>query len=382
MATTVKALPGVPATSRLPYLGAQILSALGTSETNLSERAVKRIKKSMPVPVEQEILWADVVFGTRTHGVVFTDQGLFLKDGPSGDEDDNEDWSESEGAGYHYLRWRNFDPSVLSVEKRKPSIGGILFSDAERFETVAKECGRIIRDRNRSLQLGSAALRDEGLSAGPAVTNVYRKTAAETYKACLAVMRNHSDRLPLIEVPSTQYDAVLQRIKKAISAGKVEDLDNPDLAGAILRQGGFTFRQAMNLAEIRAIPGVSFDSFDEVVTCGYSFSLTQVLYSWLAKRSGVRGLDPELAHGPKGVAQEAFEAAGGIPVEPPKNQQEAFMGMAANTAMMTAGRSVGAAGARALVTALGVASGPVAAIASFALGNMVSDAVPEAFSMA
>ena len=48
MATSVKALPASTGGVKLPYLGAQVLAALGPTQTKLTERAIKHIKKTLP----------------------------------------------------------------------------------------------------------------------------------------------------------------------------------------------------------------------------------------------------------------------------------------------------------------------------------------------
>ena len=144
MATSVKTLPASTGGVKLPYLGAQVLAALGPTQTKLTERAIKHIKKTLPVPCEQDIIWADVTFGTRTHGLVVTGQGIFLKDGPSGEEDDDVDWSQDDGAGYHYLRCA----IILTLKDIKiiNSVTKQLYpAVAEQFDTTASRVERAIR---------------------------------------------------------------------------------------------------------------------------------------------------------------------------------------------------------------------------------------------
>ena len=159
---TVRALPGGHDAVR-PYLLTQFLTDLGPSETKLTERNTKRIKKSFPIAREQEILWADAVFGTRSHGLVLTDTGVFLKDGPSGD-DDKED-AKDDGLGYFYLRWENFNPARISHKKGNPTLDGAFFLDAEMFRPFAMACVRINNRRVRAYKAARTAAKGTALLA-------------------------------------------------------------------------------------------------------------------------------------------------------------------------------------------------------------------------
>ena len=93
MSTTSTRASLPAATVIRPYVLTQILASLGESETSLSERTVKKLRASFPIPAEQELIWAQAELGTRSHGVVLTDAGVFLKDGAPYEEED-----EPEGA--------------------------------------------------------------------------------------------------------------------------------------------------------------------------------------------------------------------------------------------------------------------------------------------
>ena len=379
------ALPRSCEAARLPYLGAQVLAALGPSPTKLGERAVRRIKKGLPVPAEQDVLWADVTFGTRTHGVVLTGQGLFLKDGPSGEDDDDLDWSQDEGAGYHYLRWRNFDPGLLGVRAGTARIAGKRCVDNEKFLELARECTRLAHSAERADEQAKRALQEAGeVRVARGVTSAYRKTAAATFKACRQAWEAgaRAEMLVSVEVPATQYDAVLQHTRTAIEDGKVAGCEDARLAGLLVRKGAFTYRQAMNVAKTGRVAGVAFDEHEEAVVCRAATGMSVAIMGWLSGRSAVRGLDEDQEVGLSGVAQVAAQAAGGVDAVKPKTSQENALDFATANVISSAGRSVGFAGARAITSALGAAAGPVGAIAGFALGNLCGEAAPQAFDMA
>ncbi len=379
------ALPRACEAARLPYLGAQVLASLGTSPTKLGERAVKRIKNGMPVPAEQDILWADVTFGTRTHGVVLTGQGIFLKDGPSGEDDDDLDWSREEGAGYHYLRWRNFDPGYLSVRAGSAYIAGKRCVDNDKFLELARECVRLAHSAEKADEQAKRGLQEAGeVRVAHGVTSVYRKTAAATFKACRQAWEAGArvGMLVSAEVPSTQYDSVLQRTRAGIENGAIEGCEDARLAGLLVRKGAFTYRQAMNVAQTGRVRGVAFDEAEQAVVCKGALGMSAALAEWLSGRAAVRGLNEDQEVGLSGVAQGAAEAAGGVDAVKPKTAQENALNFATANVISSAGRSVGFAGARAITSALGAAAGPVGAIAGFALGNICGEAAPQAFEAA
>lgn len=50
----------------MDYLAQQTISKLGNSKTELSEKNIRKIHQVFPIPREQKILWADVIFNTRS----------------------------------------------------------------------------------------------------------------------------------------------------------------------------------------------------------------------------------------------------------------------------------------------------------------------------
>lgn len=226
-----------------PYVLAQILADVGASPTDLSERTVRRIKRSFPIPVEQEVVWADVEFGTRTHGLVLTDAGVFLKDGPSddGDADDSGDAAgiEVDGLGFSYVRWESFDVARVSHVDGAPTLDKARFLDGRPFKSFAMACVRINNRRVRMRNAGRRLARSEGLFApdGP-VRSVCRSTAAASVSFCFDKDGEYKfvddDGLPVaMEVPFDQYDAALQRMRKKIEGGCIRPLDDPNLCRSV-----------------------------------------------------------------------------------------------------------------------------------------------------
>lgn len=438
-------LPAAPAPARMPYVAAQLLVELGDSQTELTARAVKRIRSSFPVPVEQEVLWADVAFGTRPHGLVLTDVGIFFKDGPADeDEDEDEDlgstvvrslrgsvvgtalarWGapgdadgshagsvggEEEGTGYRYVRWENFDPALVSRRDGKVTVGGEPFLDQPRFRRVANGCIRIVNRRTLMRRSGKKVSRDV-LGPDTPIRSVCRKTVAKTFAWCFDdegfyrfFGTPYGEEAPwFVEVPADQYDAVLQRMRRKIADGWVPGLDDPDAAGALVRRGAFTYLQAVNLAKTGRVPGVAFKpQTGSVVVAGGRGSLGERLGAWIAARSGgtvssdaaggsvggvvgagVAGDDGTPAAPTDLVAAALADGAARNPADPMGAAKAGAARFVAGNAASAAGYTVGSVGARVLATAAGVTFAPVALAASFVLGNACGKAGAQAVSMA
>lgn len=377
-------LPAVSPVSRLSYVGSQILGDLGPSETTLSSRAVKRIHKSFPVPLEQEILWADVAFGTRCHGLVLTNAGIFFKDGP-GDEDDDLEDQEPQDTGYHYLRWANFDPAVISHQNGHPTIGGQLFRDKDRFFNLAAACVRITNRRVRMQRAGRTITKGILDPQGPIHTLFY-PSVKETFARCFDDEGFYapvtSDDIPLrIEVAADQYDALLQRMAKKVEAGWAPPLEDGKAAGTLVRKSAYTYAQALNLARTGRITGVYVHPTTEAVICKNPKGLTASLQAWLEERDR-RGAPVSTDGALSPEAAQALASGAASQKDASKITQANMANFLVDNAASTAGRTVGAAGARVLTAAMGITFAPLALAASFALGDMCGKAGAEAVTMA
>lgn len=387
-----------------PYVLAQILADVGASPTDLSERTVRRIKRSFPIPVEQEVVWADVEFGTRTHGLVLTDAGVFLKDGPSddGDADDSGDAAgiEVDGLGFSYVRWESFDVARVSHVDGAPTLDKARFLDGRPFKSFAMACVRINNRRVRMRNAGRRLARSEGLFApdGP-VRSVCRSTAAASVSFCFDKDGEYKfvddDGLPVaMEVPFDQYDAALQRMRKKIEEGCIRPLDDPNYAGVLVRCGWYTRTQAVNMAKTGTVPHTEYRGQTGSVVCRDPKGLGHWLSTWLRAREAfaLRICDQSAAEEEgeralmvqEGVSQAL--AAGALVREEHAAPKGQAMGkklgkMVATNAASQASFAVGATGARVLMTAVGAATGPLGFVASLALGQVCGKAGMEAFSM-
>ena len=439
-----------------PYVLTQLLADLGASPTSLTERAVARIHRSLPVPTEQEVLWADVAFGTRLHGVVLTDAALYLKDGPADDdelddelEDDADDEDEGvlatlldavgmgsrsgrgssdgrgagasgsraldrpgtraaraeatddprgvevDGLGYVAVRWESFDAARISHIDGDPTLDGALFLDGRIFRRLAMACVRINNRRVRMRRAGRRLARELGvLGAQTPVRSVCRSSAGATVDFCFDAEDEYKfydeQGAPLaLEVPADQYDAALQRMRRRIAEGCVPPLDDPDLAGVLVRRGWYTRTQAVNLARTGRVPNVALSEKTGSVICRRPEGLGFWLELWLRGRSGLaRGVVDGSAERSEQLGDAVGQALGaGAQLRADEQATKKQLAtrqvgsLIASNAASHASYMVGATGARVLLGAVGAVSGPIAMIASLALGNVCGRAGMEAFSM-
>lgn len=154
-------------TAMLPLLGTEaetFIYALGDSPVKLTDKKVKQIKETFPVPREQNILWADAEFDLRPSGIVVTDKGVFIrtnvsvlhvKTGAGNFAPENSDADERQAYLQHqaqyyggkavllFYSWNDFDPSWFVSESEMENKALLvepqcakLFIEACRVRTV------------------------------------------------------------------------------------------------------------------------------------------------------------------------------------------------------------------------------------------------------
>lgn len=115
----------------------------------------------------------------------------------------------------------------------------------------------------------------------------YCKTAADSLKAAFGrdgLYRYVSDQngVMQLEVPSDQYDTVVDLFKDKIRQGKVPDgkggfVTNPAEAQRIVRKGHYTYDQAVKMAEPGNIESLKYDIQTGMVTCLFAFGISSLI---------------------------------------------------------------------------------------------------------
>lgn len=103
--------------------------SLKKSPIKLTDNKVKQIKKVFPIPVEQNILWADAEFDLRPSGIIATNKGIFIRSNVG---------IINEKSTLLYYDWNNFDPSWFisdNVEENKA-----LLVEPQCYERFVETC--------------------------------------------------------------------------------------------------------------------------------------------------------------------------------------------------------------------------------------------------
>ncbi len=118
------------------------------------------------------------------------------------------------------------------------------------------------------------------------IQDKYYKTAKESIDACFEDKAfrylDGAGNAMQIEVPSDQYDAAVEVMRKKIENGQLKNagITDPDDAENIVRKGSLTYKQAVNLAKAGTVESLKFDAERGIVSAGCAFGIsTLIVYS-------------------------------------------------------------------------------------------------------
>lgn len=81
----------------------------------------------------------------------------------------------------------------------------------------------------------------------------------------------NADGSPMkLEVPSDQYDEAVKLMREKIQNGSVANLTDPDEAVNVVKKGGLSYKQAVNLAKAGTVESLTYDSVNGIVSAGYA----------------------------------------------------------------------------------------------------------------
>ena len=112
---------------------------LDESPTELFSKSVKSIKQTFPIPVEQTIIWANVVKETnRNGGIVVTEKGIFIKTVVSVFEEKAFKKENRKVSELFYYPWNTFDPDVFLPEGQLAGVFALNNNDLKAFLDACK----------------------------------------------------------------------------------------------------------------------------------------------------------------------------------------------------------------------------------------------------
>lgn len=291
-----------------------------------------RITKTFPIPVEQQILWADVELGLRPSGIVLTDKGVFVKtDITVLDEKFKKDEKGNKmQSNLFFCSWNNFNPSIFTngellkdvAEENKKSFvnacnnvivassvaaGNIALSlDAKTvaYNSFVKNDSRfgfLVEDyltkvdniKLRDAKIVGNDLKLSGpdrLVDGQFIQTKYHRTAESTLGAAFDAEGNYryvdqNNNAFQFEVPYEQFNEIKASFKEKVRNGEVPNIKDEAQVDEIVKQGLLTHEQGVNLAKAGTIDSIKYDAMTGAVTClsvfGLSF-ITSVFFGFLA----------------------------------------------------------------------------------------------------
>ena len=124
---------------------------------------------------------------------------------------------------------------------------------------------------------------------GQPIQTKYYETPKDTLKSFFTrdgVLRYDGQAL---EVPSDQYDEIIDLFKEKILRGEIKDANgnvvtDPAVANDLIKKGYYTYKQVRNIAKIGNIDSLTFDVRNNAVACtgvaGVTFAISTSLAYW------------------------------------------------------------------------------------------------------
>lgn len=319
----------------MDYIAEQTLKKIGNSQTLLNDKSKSRIYSQFPIPCEQEILGADVVFARKISGIVLTDAGIFIKGNTNASIEISEKGkSKKHDPIYHYIRWEYFDVNDFEVKATdgksevyfnetkvlSTSYGSKFFRyyrqeytdivkeaavSAENIfanlEAVIPENFAAVNNKTGHGQMAEEALTlldklsgedasvvgrtnekngSDRLVNGVEIQTKYYSTGKGCVDACFdkttGVFRyiDSKGEVMMIEVPKDKYAEAINEFRTRILDDKVPNVTNPNDASKYIKQGKLTYKQALNLCKPGTIESLTYDSATGAINCSFAFGIT------------------------------------------------------------------------------------------------------------
>lgn len=100
-----------------------------------------------------------------------------------------------------------------------------------------------------------------------------------------------SNGVKQVEVPRDQFPDAVQRMKQAISDGKIPGENNPNNAKRYVRKGVWTYDQSLQIAKCGTIPSISVDVAGGITSSIPGASIGALMTYWNARSNGMEMRD-------------------------------------------------------------------------------------------
>ena len=115
-----------------------------------------------------------------------------------------------------------------------------------------------------------------------------------------------------LEVPANQYDECVQRMKEAISQGKVAGVTDPEMATQIVQKGHVTYAQAQKVAKAGNWESIKFDMRTQAISCAGAGAISAAIGFMNAKREGKSTKEAFKEAAKTGAVSSATALGGGV----------------------------------------------------------------------
>ena len=187
--------------------------------------------------------------------------------------------------------------------------GGHGFAMEDAHAIHDRQCGRVVDQCGRSNKLNGA---DRIVNGQPIQTKCCR-TAARTFSSgfdsTTGQFRYAGQKF---EVPSDQYSEIVQRMRQAISDGKVPGISDPNQATDIVVKGRYTYAQAKNMAKAGNLDSIKFDMRVQAAACAFACGISAGITFIIAKYNGVSTGDALKKAAVSGVKSAGVAMLGGV----------------------------------------------------------------------
>lgn len=158
---------------------------------------------------------------------------------------------------------------------------GFVFEDAQAIHD--RQLGRNVDQCGRSNELNGADRLVNGQPIQTKCCGTASRTFASGFDSATGQYRYAGQKF---EVPSDQYAEIVQRMRQAISDGKVPGVTDPNRATDIVIKGRYTYAQARNMAKAGNLDSIKFDMRVQAAACAFACGISGGIAFIIAKCNG------------------------------------------------------------------------------------------------
>lgn len=161
--------------------------------------------------------------------------------------------------------------------------GGHGFAMEDAHALHDRQCGRSVDQCGRSNELNGADRIVNGQPIQTKCCGSASRTFSSGFDSATGLYRYAGQKF---EVPSDQYAEVVQRMRQAITDGKVPGVNDPNQATNIVVKGRYTYAQAQKIAKAGNLESIKFDIRVQASACAFACGISGGIAFIIAKCNG------------------------------------------------------------------------------------------------